>query len=148
MELEIELVPSTAWYSNLRNKISKEEWDKIRKQSYVDSNHRCSICNADGRLNCHESWEYDDKKYIQKLKGFVALCDNCHMVKHIGFASIQANKGLLDMKELIKHFIKVNKVNEIEFKKHQHQSFREWERRSKNKWEIDLSKWALLIKKQ
>ena len=29
MKLTIELVPSTAWYSNVRSNVSKEEWDKI-----------------------------------------------------------------------------------------------------------------------
>ncbi|MDF1534223.1 MAG: hypothetical protein P1P69_06945 [Methanosarcinaceae archaeon] len=65
MRLEIDLVPSTAWYSNLRTNISKNKWDKIRKQSYADANHKCAICGADGRLNCHEIWEYDGKKILK-----------------------------------------------------------------------------------
>ncbi len=71
MKLEIDLVPSTAWYSNLRKKVSQKDWDKIRKQSYADANHKCVICDADSRLNCHENWEYNDKNHIQKLKGFI-----------------------------------------------------------------------------
>ena len=39
MKLEIDLVPSTAWYSNLRKKVSQKDWDRIRKQSYADANH-------------------------------------------------------------------------------------------------------------
>jgi hypothetical protein len=62
MRLEIDLVPSTAWYSNLRNKIPLKEWDRIRKKSYLDADHKCAICGAEGRLNCHEIWEYDDAK--------------------------------------------------------------------------------------
>ena len=61
MKLEIDLVPSTAWYSNLRKKVSQKDWDRIRKQSYADANHKCTICGAEGRLNCHEIWKYDDK---------------------------------------------------------------------------------------
>ena len=108
MKLEIDLVPSTAWYSNLRTKIPRKEWDKIRKQSYSDSNHVCAICSVKSKLNCHEIWEYDDKKHIQTLKGFIALCDDCHMIKHIGFAGIQSSKGLLDFSKLVEHFKKVN----------------------------------------
>ncbi len=44
--------------------------------------------------------------------------------------------------------MEVNKVNEIEFKKHHNKSFKEWERRSKNKWTTDLAQWGCLIKKQ
>ncbi len=138
LNLSIELVPQTIWYSSLRNKIQKEEWDKIRKKSYADSGHKCTICKSEGRLNCHEIWEYDDKKHIQKLKGFIALCDNCHMIKHFGFASIQANKGLLDMEKLIEHFMKVNNIDRKTFDKHHEESFQVWKERSRHKWEQDL----------
>ena len=146
MKLKIELVPSTAWYSNLRNKIPKDEWDKIRKKSYSDSNHKCFICDANRRLNCHEIWEYDDKKHTQKLNGFVALCDDCHMIKHIGFAGIQASKGLLDMDKLIEHFMKINSVDRKTFEEHHKKSFEIWEQRSKNDWKTDLAQWSNLIK--
>ena len=145
MKLEIDLVPSTAWYSNLRTKISKTEWDKIRKQSYADTNHKCAICGADSKLNCHEIWQYDDKRYIQKLKGFIALCNDCHMIKHIGFAGIQASNGLLDMNKLIEHFMKVNQVDKNVFDKHHKTSFEVWTERSKHKWNTDLAQWSNLV---
>lgn len=145
MKLEIDLVPSTAWYSNLRTKISKKEWDKIRKKCYAKVRQKCAICGAIGRLNCHEIWEYDDKKHIQKLKGFIALCDNCHMIKHIGFAGIQASKGILDMDTLIKHFMKVNKVDRKTFDEHYEESFKIWIERSKYKWITHLGKWSKLV---
>ena len=147
MKLKIDLVPSTVWYSNLRNKISNEEWDKIRKKSYSDSNHVCAICGSKGKLNCHEIWEYNDQTHVQKLKGFTALCDNCHMIKHIGFAGIQSNKRLLDMDNLIDHFMNVNNVNKEIFDKHREESFRIWRERSKHNWKTDLSKWAVIVKK-
>ena len=145
MKLKIDLVPKTAWYSNLRAKIPKEEWDKIRKQSYADAKHKCAICSAKEKLNCHEIWEYDDIKHIQKLNGFIALCDNCHMIKHIGFAEIQASKKLLNMGKLIKHFMDINKVNKKFFEDHYTKSFEVWKKRSKHKWETNLSKWSFLI---
>jgi len=148
MKLKIVLVPATSWFVNLRNKISKEEWDKIRKQSYADANHKCAICGDNGRLNCHEIWLYDDEKHIQKLDGFIALCDNCHMIKHIGFAQIQASQGLLNMNELIEHFMKVNNCNRDVFEKHKEEAFAEWRKRSEYEWEIDLGEWRNLINKE
>ncbi|MBS3074782.1 HNH endonuclease [Candidatus Pacearchaeota archaeon] len=146
MKLEIELVPSTAWYSNLRNKVKKDVWDKIRKKSYVDANYRCSICLKDKkRLNCHEIWEYNDEKHLQRLKGFLALCDDCHMIKHIGFAGIQASKGIINMKKLITHFMKVNEVTREHFNKHHKEAFDLWGERSKEKWTTDLGEWSNLI---
>ncbi len=145
MKLEIELVPLTTWYSNLRTKISQGEWDKIRKQSYSDSNHRCAICGALSKLNCHEKWEYDDDSHVQKLTGFIALCDSCHMIKHLGFAGIQADKGCLDMDGLIEHFMKVNRVDRVMFDRHCKESFRMWTERSNHEWKTDLSQWSSLL---
>jgi hypothetical protein len=145
MKLEIDLVPQTAWYSNLRTKISKKDWDEIRKRSYSETGNKCAICGAEEKLNCHEIWEYDDEKYIQKLKGFIALCDDCHMIKHIGFAGIQNSKGLLDMNKLIKHFMKVNDVDRKTFDIHYEKSFEMWKGRSQHNWKTDLAEWSKLV---
>ena len=93
MKLEIELVPETSWYNNLRKALPRSEWDKIRKEVYEKANNKCEICQQDGRLNCHEKWSYDDEKNIQKLQGFQALCDKCHNIKHIGFVNVQISSG-------------------------------------------------------
>jgi len=146
MKLEIELVPSTVWYRNVRLLVSKTVWDKIRKESYNNANHKCQICEAEGRLNCHEIWEYDDKKHIQKIKGFISLCDNCHMIKHMVFAGIQVSKGLLDMDKLIEHFMKVNNVDRKTFDEHDAKSFLEWGERSKHKWKQDFGEYSKFIK--
>ena len=76
MKLNIELVPSTAWYKNLRNQVGSRQWDIIRKKAYSDYNYCCGICKDKGRLECHEIWEYDDTNKVQLLKGFIALCDS------------------------------------------------------------------------
>ncbi|MFH1126556.1 MAG: HNH endonuclease [archaeon] len=146
MKLEIELVPRTAWYSNLRTKIPQKEWDKIRKQSYSDAGNRCEICGAVDKLNCHEIWTYNDNSHTQKLEGFTALCDNCHLIKHIGFAQIQAEKGLISMERLVKHFMEVNHVGRNTFEKHHEESFITWEKRSKHNWTTDLSRWSTLVR--
>jgi hypothetical protein len=144
MKLEIDLVPSTAWYSNLRTKIPKPEWDRLRKQCYADYGHKCGICGASGRLNCHEIWEYGPN-YIQTLKGFIALCDDCHMIKHMGFAGIQAAEGKLDMERLIAHFMRVNGVDRKAFDRHEKEAFALWSERSEHQWKTDLSRWSNLV---
>ena len=114
-------------------------------KSYADAGHKCAICGAEGQLNCHEIWEYDDKNHIQKLKGFVALCFNCHMIKHIGMAGIKARKGLLDMDKLIEHFMKVNNVDRKTYGKHREQSRQLWKERSQHEWKTDLAEWSNLV---
>jgi hypothetical protein len=63
---------------------------------------------------------------MQKLKGFIALCNDCHMIKHIGFASIKASEGLLDMDKLIEYFMKVNGVDRKTFNEHHKEAFKVW----------------------
>src|SRR5574341_61050 len=147
LKLTIELVPSTSWYNNLRKVVSQEEWDKIRKKSYKDAGYKCTTCGAEGKLNCHEVWNYNDKTHIQKLEGFIALCDLCHHVKHIGLAGILAMKGQLDMEKIIKHFMKVNSCDRETFENHRKAAFKEWKERSTHDWQVDLGQYEDVIKK-
>ncbi|WP_222426959.1 HNH endonuclease [Hyella patelloides] len=91
-QLTVELVPSSCWFSNVRDHVSKSIWDKLRRATYKQSNYKCEICGGRGSkhpVECHEIWHYDDLKYIQTLKGLTALCPSCHQVKHIGLAGLQ-----------------------------------------------------------
>jgi hypothetical protein len=145
LRLKIELVPSTSWYDNLRKRTTKENWDKIRKTAYANCGHKCGICGVEARLNCHEIWEYGDEKHNQKLKGFIALCDMCHHVKHIGLAGILASEGKLDYEMVVEHFMKVNNCDRKTFEEHKKSAFDEWRQRSKYKWHIDLGEYMGII---
>lgn len=151
MKLTIELVPRTIWGSNLRKRISRTEWNNIRKQSYKDSNYKCCICKKDCKeeeqLQCHELWDYNDKNHIQTLKGFIALCSNCHFIKHIGLATKFSIEGKLNMSKLEKHFCKVNKVDMSFFKDYLKKIDEQYELRSEHEWVTNLGKWNELISK-
>jgi len=146
LKLEIELVPQTSWYCNLRKVLTREEWDKIRKKSYTDTGYKCAICGASGRLNCHEVWIYNDTKRVQKLEDFTALCDLCHHVKHMGFAGILAGRGKLNIDKVIEHFLKVNNCEQETFKNHQKIAFHKWSKRSAHKWKIDWGQYKNLLR--
>lgn len=146
MKLEIELVPSSCWYSNLRNKVEKFIWDDIRKKAYKEAGYRCSVCCADGVLYCHEVWQYDDVKHVQKLLGFIALCELCHMCKHIGYAGIRASEGELDFEAVVRHFLKVNECSREAFDEHQRLAWELFDKRSEHKWKCELGEYARFIK--
>jgi len=136
MKLEIELVPKSSWYSNVRSNISKEEWDILRKASYRKAGHLCEICGGKGDkhpVECHEIWEYDDNRNIQKLIGFIALCPDCHQIKHIGLARIKGN-----FEKAKKHLMKINKISEEKADEYIEEVFEKWVKRSKEEWNIDL----------
>ena len=86
----VELVPSTCWYTNVRSKVSKVWWDRLRRRVAAEAGSRCEICGGRGRrwpVECHEVWHYDDDRKIQRLERLAALCPACHEVKHAGLAS-------------------------------------------------------------
>lgn len=138
--LTIELVPASAWNQNLRSIIPKKVWEKIRNEVLTKSNYKCGICGSLQKLECHEVWEYDDEKHIQKLAGFLALCKFCHGVKHIGFTGLKSDKDKIPMERYIKHFMKVNGCDRNIFYAHYRKVLRIWERRSRFEWILDPGK--------
>jgi len=137
MLLEPELVPKTCWYSNVRSCVSPNDWDILRKECFTLINNLCEICGGKGNkwpVECHEVWEYDEANKIQKLVRLIALCPQCHQVKHPGLANI---KGKTD--EVIQQLIKVNKITKQQANDLLGNAFQEWERKSMYQWKIDLS---------
>jgi hypothetical protein len=142
LKLTIELVPRTSWCENLREVLPSSQWNKIRKRVYAEYDQRCGICRAEGSLNCHELWEYDDQKHIQTLVGFVALCDLCHRVKHIGHTTILARKGYVDYEEVAEHFMTVNDCDRATFERYKEVAIKQWMKRSEHEWDVDMGEYA------
>ena len=139
MKLTIELVPRTCWFSNLRKELKQSEWDKVRKYTYgLSKDYSCMICGRKvERLEAHEIWAYDEANHIQKLIGLVALCHDCHSVKHIGHTKLQ---GKEKFDQAVKHFCRVNDCEFDKFEYFYEEAFRCWDRRSKIKvWNLDIS---------
>lgn len=137
MKLTIELVPSTAWYSNVRSNVSQAEWDVLRKDCYKKAGHNCEICGGRGPkhpVECHEIWSYDDDACTQTLDGLIALCPSCHQVKHIGLAQIQGNYH-----KALAHLAKVNEISIEEAELYVEASFEIWSKRSQKEWKLDIT---------
>jgi len=137
MDLIIELVPKSSWYSNLRSELPKEDWDRIRRESYRKAEYKCEICGGVGPnhpVECHEIWHYDESENIQRLDGVISLCPDCRQVKHIGLAGIVGKK-----EQAIDHLAKVNGWPRELAEEHVQEAFAEWARRSTKKWTLDLS---------
>jgi len=137
--LTIELVPQSCFFSNLRNAVSKEDWDRLRHDVYAKANNKCEVCGGRGPnwpLECHEAWEYDDINGVQKLVGLVGLCPACHEVKHFGRAQTIGRGG-----EALAHLATVNHWSVEQATASVNMAFEVWERRSEETWKQDLS-WA------
>jgi len=140
-KLSVELIPTTCHFSNVRTTVTKTEWDKIRFISYEAANNKCEICGDTGKnqgykhnVECHEIWEYNDSKKIQKLIGLISLCPTCHQVKHIG-RTIAIGKEAIALKQLAR----VNKWTIKQVQTHILEAFEVHRERSKYEWILDIS---------
>ena len=137
LKLNIELVPETSFFNNVRSAVSRAQWDIIRKKVYSEAYDICQICGGVGKrhpVECHEIWSYDSPKKLQKLEGMIALCPDCHMVKHIGLAEIQG-RG----ERALQHFMKVNKLKRKEALTEVEKAFMLWSVMSASQWTVDIS---------
>ena len=148
MKLTAELVPSTVWYSSLYRLLPTEVWNSIRNGIIAKKGRVCEICGeVNGKMNLHEIWSYDDGKHIQRLGGFILLCEMCHHVKHIGLAGILAREGKLDYNKVVSHFCRVNSCSETKFKTHVDDAFKTWSNRSQHEWKQDFGEYGKYIQK-
>jgi hypothetical protein len=146
LQLTIELVPSPCWEINLRSSMTRANWDHLRKLVYAKYNYRCGVCLASNvRLNCHEIWHFDDENHIQRLTGFIALCEMCHHCKHIGLAGVLASEGKLDFEQVIAHFMRVNQCSREDYRAHEEAAFAQWRERNGFEWTTDLGMYAHLV---
>jgi hypothetical protein len=140
LRLTIELVPASSWGQSLRNILPRKVWREIRQEVFKKSEYKCAICKSTTNLECHEVWDYDDTKHIQKLHGFLALCKSCHSVKHIGYATLKEKNIYLNTGTLANHFMKVNKCDRVTFNRHYKKAMDLWWERSRFEWEIIFGK--------
>jgi hypothetical protein len=149
--LTVELVPSTCWYSNVRSNVSAADWNRCKRFVRDRSGDRCEICGGRGKkwpVECHEIWEYTSalvaieaitgpesfSGWRQTLTGLIALCPNCHLVKHIGRAETTGN-----LPQALKHLMRVNQWSEEDATSYLEMQFELWAMRSTVEWELDIS---------
>lgn len=135
--LEIELVPSSSWFDNVRTRVSVSDWKKCKRLVGARSKNRCEICGGRGAkwpVECHEIWEYDDDTHIQKLKGLIALCPRCHEVKHIGLAMTRGR-----LVYALSHLATVNGWTSAQAGWYFKTAMELWELRSEDAWTVDVS---------
>jgi hypothetical protein len=134
--LFIELIPGTAWGSNVRSRVYRPVWDRLRRAAYAAAGNVCELCGGVGRrhrLECHEVWEYDESRRVQRLVRLIALCPACHAVKHYGR---MMNKRQAE--EAAAHLMAVNGWDRETTRAHIREAISTWQRRSKGPWTVDL----------
>lgn len=140
--LSVELVPSTAWWSNVRSNVTRAEWERCKNFVRARSGERCEVCGGRGRrhpVECHEIWDYDDEFGVQTLVDLVALCPACHEVKHIGRASVVGT-----LERAANHLRDVNGWTDEHTEYYINVAMLAWAVRSRREWSLDVS-WLSLL---
>jgi hypothetical protein len=135
--LSVELVPAATWGSNLRSALRPSDWNRLRKSTYEAANRRCEVCGGQGRqhpVECHERWQFDDTICRQPLIGLIALCPECHDVKHFGRAEAHGRGPMA-----LLHLSEVNRWPIDKAQRYLKLVFALWTLRTKRPWQLDLS---------
>jgi Domain of unknown function (DUF5710) len=129
------MVPQTLWGKNLRAVLQEEQWDIVRKHAYVASGYRCQVCGGRGPgwpVEADEAWNYDDKTLIQTLKAVIALCPDCHRIRHWGKTTIDGRE-----KEALARLMTVNRWSRAQAEAEIASAFKQWDERSRYEWTSD-----------
>ena len=137
---DVDLIPSSSWYTNVRNVVDPVDWERLKEMSKRRAMYRCEICGAeqDNRQNtfleCHERYLFDKESKTQRIIRFMCICSPCHRVTHFGLAHVNGKS-----EQALKHLMKINKWDENRANEHISNRFKLWEVKSDMEWVIDLS---------
>ena len=121
----------------MRSSVSGGRWDYLRRDCYKKADYKCEICAGKGNkwpVECHEVWDYNTKTKIQKLVRLIALCPDCHAVKHFGLSQLRGLES-----KCIKRLMDINNWKKEQVHKHIEEVFSLWKKRNTIDWELDLS---------
>lgn len=138
--LFVEMIPQSAWFSNLRSELNPEEWKEVSRKTARQANNHCEICGGQGSahpVECHERWNFDMQSHIQTLIRTIALCPACHEATHFGLARIKGRD-----REAEQQLRKVNNWDEVQVIRHIELAGIAWEQRSAIDWTLD-ARWLL-----
>lgn len=138
--LYVDLIPRTAWFSNLRSELNEAEWTALKRRTFDAAGWVCEVCTCKGPkwpVECHERFNYDEETGVQTLTGTIALCPSCHESTHMGFARTRGREA-----EAMAHLMAVNGWTDPEARQHVQEAMRTYGRRSARDWQFD-ARWLL-----
>jgi hypothetical protein len=128
--------------SNVRSRVYRPVWDRLRRAAYAAAGNICELCGGVGRqhpVECHEVWEYDESRRVQRLVRLIALCPACHAVKHYGRMMSMGRA-----EEAAAHLMAVNGWDRETTRAHVQEAFETWRRRSQGRGRWISPPWSSL----
>lgn len=136
-KIEIEMVPATQHYKNVRAVLTGEEWTRIAKLHSQDAKDCCEICGKNTNLECHEIWSFNEHTKVQKLEGMTAICHECHGGIHYGHTLHHKTKS--EKINITQHILKVNNWTSEELQLNYSLALDVAESRSNKTYSLDLT---------
>lgn len=138
-------VPHSCRNINLHRKLAAAQWRRLSKETCLRANGRCEICGCPyPRLDCHEAWDYDDFRHVQRLDRLMAVCFLCHRAIHFNTSYLWTETA---WNNVVNHFKAVNQVDGATMFKHQEAA--EWLYNKRYEtgcvWTVDFGDWAELV---
>jgi hypothetical protein len=95
--LTVEIIPTSLHGKNPRTEMGRAMWERQRRKVCEAAGNRCEICGGVGKrhpVEIHERYEYDEtsRPPCQKVVGLIALCPDCHAVKHLARTRLVARQ--------------------------------------------------------
>jgi hypothetical protein len=137
LRLRVEMIPQSSWYKDLRELLDEATWERISSLVAERADGRCEICGGRGPrhrpVECHELWRFDDPVRVQTLVRVVALCPDCHAVKH--WETVRKHGGDTQARA---HLARINGWSLAQTDAHIRDAFGRWAQRSQGPWILDL----------
>lgn len=143
-KLSVELVPASAWWSNVRSNVTAAEWETCKRYAKAKTGGLCILCGQKGTdqgwkwdVEAHEIWDYDEDTGVQTLVDIVPLCPWCHKCKHLGRSQMMMGENMY--RRLVNHFRAVNEWSAERTQTYFNLVFQIWALRSDMRWKLDVS---------
>lgn len=140
LRLSVEPIPAGSRRASLANLMPRGQWDRLRRSVYHKAHYRCQICGREGRLYCHEIWQCNEKTSYQFLRGFEALCENCHNVRHLFFIWDSQHRA-----RLFRHFRTINRLTKEQGMQHLADAYRQQQEFNKRKWIVNYGQYNFSV---
>jgi hypothetical protein len=138
-------IPETSWGSSLSNLLTWPCWNRLRQSAFVATGHRCLLCGAGGKLDCHEIWKYyepgEDGQIhrgalcgVQRLVKLIPVCADCHETFHLGLAGIRGRLNIA-----MERVAALYRLSDDEREAYFAMVKEDWYRRNEFSWALDVS---------
>lgn len=138
--IQVDLIPATMWGENCRSVLTKRQWQYVSDYVRHRAGWQCEFCGAGNDfaaekwLMAHERFVYDGN--TMRLSALICICPKCNDVAHPGRAMSVIGKSL---DQISRWYAEVAEIDRGEAVARMSQATKDFNRRSDQEWNLDLT---------